>query len=229
MPRIPRISIPGVPMHVVQRGNNRQAVFFHERDYTTYLNTLFESAMHYNVSVHAFVCMTNHVHLLVTPWDEHMVSRMIQRLGASYTAAINSTYSRTGSLWEGRFKSSLVDSNRYVLACYRYIELNPVRAGIVRRPADYRWSSYRHNTRSASEYPISAHPEWLAMGASPSSRRRRYAQLVYQRLHDDQIERIRYGTRKGLPTGSSRFRKEIETMLNRRLGEGRRGRPKKGL
>ena len=154
MPRIPRLSVPGIPLRIVQRGNNRQAVFFQEKDYIVWLGTLFESAIRYEVSVHAWVCMTNHVHLLATPWEEGAASRMMQRLGATYTASINVNYRRSGSLWEGRFKSSLVDCERYVLACYRYIELNPVRAGMVVCPSGYRWSSYRHNAIRLGDYPI---------------------------------------------------------------------------
>lgn len=229
MPRIPRLSIPGVPLHVVQRGNNRQAVFFREPDYDAYLDTLFESALRYDVSVHAYVCMTNHVHLLVTPWEGCGVSRMMQRLGATYTAGINAVYRRSGSLWEGRFKSSLVDSERYLLACYRYIELNPVRAGMVRHPAEYGWSSYRHNAMDLSEYPIRPHEQWLALGCNGADRRARYQALVAEGLGDNHLEEFRFATRKGLPAGTARFKTEIEEALARRLGNGRRGRPKKGL
>ena len=159
MPRIPRLSIAGVPLHVVQRGNNRQPVFFSEEDYRDYLRRLFDGAARYDVSVHAFVCMTNHVHLLLTPWQDRAASRMMQWLGSGYTAAVNATYHRTGSLWEGRFKSSLVDSGRYLMACYRYIELNPVRARMVVQPGDYAWSSYRHNAAAPSGYPITPRKE----------------------------------------------------------------------
>jgi putative transposase len=221
--------VPGVALHVVQRGNNRQAVFFDETDYVAYLDLLFESAARYEVSVHAFVCMTNHVHILLTPWNDNSASRMMQRLGASYAAGINAAYRRTGSLWEGRFKSSLVDSERYVLACYRYIELNPVRAGIVRQPSDYQWSSHKHHVAGLSEYPIGPHSEWLALGADAASRRRRYAELVAQGVTDLELDQFRRCARKGLPAGSNRFKAEIEQALGRRLGDGRRGRPKKGL
>ena len=153
----------------------------------------------------------------------------MQRLGASYTSGINSVYRRTGSLWEGRFKSSLVDSERYVLACYRYIELNPVRAKLVRRPSDYRWSSYRHHALGLSEYPIRPHSEWLALGEDASSRRERYAELVEQGMAEEDLETFRRCARKGLPTGSKRFKREIEKALAMRLGDGRRGRPGKGL
>ena len=121
--------------------------------------------------------MTNHVHLLMTPWGEDSASRMMQRRGELYAAGINATYRRTGSLWEGRFKSSLVDSERYMLACYRYIELNPVRAGIVRQPSDYRWSSCLQHIQEMSDFPISPHAAWLALGADAAVRRRRNAEL----------------------------------------------------
>jgi putative transposase len=211
----------------VQRGNNRQTVFFHESDYTAYLDALFESAYRYDISVHAWACMTNHVHLLVTPWADGSASRMMQRLGSTYSAGINSSYGRSGSLWEGRFKSSLVESAFYVLACYRYIELNPVRAKMVVHPAEYRWSSYRHNAVGVDEYPIRRHAEWLALGTNDAKRRVGYARLVAEGLRRDQLESIRYGTRKGMPTGSDRFKREIESTLARKLGSGRRGRPPK--
>lgn len=229
MPRMPRLSVPGVPLHIVQRGNNRQAVFFQDSDYIAWLDTLFECASRYGVSVHSWVCMTNHVHLLATPWEEGAASRMIQRLGATYTAGINANYRRSGTLWEGRFKSSLVDSECYVLACYRYIELNPVRARMVDCPLGYRWSSYRHNAIRLGEYPIRPHTEWLALGSDSAERRARYRRLVEEGVSREQLESIRYSTRKGVPTGSERFKREIETALARKIGSGRRGRPKKGL
>jgi putative transposase len=154
---------------------------------------------------------------------------MMQRLGASYTAGVNSAYRRTGSLWEGRFKSSLVDSERYVLACYRYIELNPVRAGMVRLPSDYRWSSHGHHAGGLSAYPIRPHPEWLALGSNPGERRARYTEMVAEGMRDEEVETFRRCARKGLPAGSEHFKAEIEEALARRIGDGRRGRPPKGL
>lgn len=229
MPRIQRLTVPGVALHVVQRGNNRQAVFLHESDYFSYLDLLFESADRYEVSVHAYVCMTNHVHILLTPWDEGSVSLLMQRLGALYTSGINSVYRRTGSLWEGRFKSSLVDSDRYVLSCYRYIELNPVRAGMVVHPGDYRWSSYRHHAESLGDYPIRPHSEWLALGSDTGERRRSYSELVAEGLKKEDLELFRRCAHKGLPAGSDGFKLEIETALATRIGDGKRGRPRKGL
>ena len=162
----------------------------------------------------------------MTPWNESSASKAMQRLGASYAAGINAIYARSGSLWEGRFKSSLVDSERYVLACYRYIELNPVRAGMVRQPSEYRWSSYQHNAHGLSEYPIRPHSEWLALGADVWARRRRYAELVAEGMTDEQLEKFRRGTCKGLPTGSQDFQAKVEAALARQLGNGQRGRPK---
>lgn len=216
-------------MHIAQRGNNRQDVFFDDPDYRAWLDTLFESALRYEVSVHAFVCMTNHVHLLATPWKEGAASRMMQRLGSTYAAGINALYRRSGSLWEGRFRSSLVDSERYVLACYRYIELNPVRAGMVGHPANYRWSSYHHNATGRYEYPISPQAQWLALGSDSDERRLRYRRLMEEDIDNDQLQSIRYATLKGIPTGSDRFRREVESALARKIGTGRRGRPRKGL
>jgi len=229
MPRVLRLSLPGVPLHVVQRGNNRQDVFFHRSGYTYYLKKLFESAKLYEVSVHAFVCMTNHVHILATPAEKNGVSRMMQRLGSIYAASANALFHRTGSLWEGRFKSSLIDSDRYCLACYRYIELNPVRAGMVKHPGDYPWSSYRSNALGDGRYPIEPRREWLALGITRAQCQKRYADLVNEQLDPELLGRVRYGVRKGLPTGSDQFNTEVEQALNVRLTSGRRGRPKKGL
>lgn len=225
MPRIARLSLPGVPMHVVQRGNNRQACFFHPSDYHFYLESLFVCATRFQVDVHAYVLMTKHVHLLVTPSEKLGVSRMMQLLGATYVADINALYRRTGSLWEGRFKSSLVESEKYCLACYRYIELNPVRAGMYSDPGDYEWSSFRVNALGAESPGIRPHEQWLALGKDDTERCARYRALVHEAINPEGDKKIRYGVRKGLPTGSTRFKAQIEETLDRRLGDGRRGRP----
>lgn len=212
-------------MHIVQRGNNRQVCFFHPSDYALYQETVFACAARYQVDIHAYVLMTNHVHLLATPAGKWGVSRMMQLLGATYVANINALYRRTGSLWEGRYKSSLVESERYCLACYRYIELNPVRAGMCANPGDYRWSSYRVNALAAENPGLRPHPQWLALGENDGERRAQYRKLVEAGIDPERVENIRFGVRKGLPTGSSRFRSQIEETLNRRLGDGHRGRP----
>ena len=145
MPRLPRLNAPGIPQHVVQRGNNRQVTFFADQDYAVYLDRLKEYAKKYNVMVHAYVLMTNHIHLLMTPLEEKGVSKLMQSLGRYYVRYVNQTYGRSGTLWEGRYKSTLVDVDNYFLAVSRYIELNPVRADMVEHAAEYPWSSYQAN------------------------------------------------------------------------------------
>lgn len=151
MARQPRFDLPGVPQHIVQRGNDRQPRFADTAGYLRYRQELGEAARKHGCTLHAYVLMTNHVHLLATPAEPGGISRMMQAIGRRYVAAFNARYRRTDTLWEGRFKSALVDSERYVLACYRYIELNPVRAGMVAAPGDYRWSSYHANADGRTE------------------------------------------------------------------------------
>lgn len=226
MPRIARLAVPGVPLHVVQRGNNRQACFFNATDYQFYLKTVFACAARYDVAIHAYVLMTNHVHLLLTPTEKYGVSRMIQLLGAKYVRNINLIHQRTGSLWEGRYKSSLVDSDQYCLACYRYIELNPVRAAMCDAPEDYRWSSYRVNALGHFNPGIQPHAKWKALASTDINRQAKYRLLVKEGFDQDKQEEIRYGLQKGLPTGPDSFKSEVGETLKRRLGNGRRGRPR---
>lgn len=232
MPRIARLALPGVPLHVVQRGNNRQACFFQPTDYKFYLESVFACATRYQVAIHAYVLMTNHVHLLLTPKDKWGVSSMMQLLGATYVRHINSTHRRSGTLWEGRYKSSLVDSERYCLACYRYIELNPIRAAMCKLPEDYRWSSYGVNAMGDTNPGIQPHAAWKALAATNMDRYEKYRLLVEEAGDSEKLERIRYCLQKGLPTGSDRFKSKIEDALERRIGNGRQGRPttkRKGL
>ena len=147
MPRKPRFNIVGIPQHVIQRGNNREPCFYSEQDYQRYLKDLSDSAKKHDCRIHAYVLMTNHVHLLVTPMVEHGISNMMQALGRRYVYYINKNYQRSGTLWEGRYKASLIDSERYLLTCMRYIELNPVRAKMVEHPGEYPWSSYQANAQ----------------------------------------------------------------------------------
>ena len=157
MARLPRLNLPGIPQHVIQRGNNQQVSFFKDKDYAVYLDKLKLYSKKYSVAVHSYVLMTNHVHLLMTPETEQGVSQMMQSLGRYYVRYINQTYERTGTLWEGRYKSTLVDSDNYFLTVSRYIELNPVRAGMVAHPAEYPWSSYQYNVRGKAIELIMPH------------------------------------------------------------------------
>jgi putative transposase len=223
MARLPRLILPGQPHHIIQRGNNRQPVFFAEEDYRLYLLWLKEAADQYGCAIHAYVLMTNHVHLLLTPATEETVGKMMQTLGRRYVRHINHTYQRTGTLWEGRYKSSLIDSEHYLLTCHRYIELNPVRAGMVEHPLNYAWSSYHHNAAGQSDPLIEEHPGYLALGASAALRQSAYRQLFETHLDEACLEEIRNSANKGWVLGNERFKKQIEHQLNRRVGPLPRG------
>jgi putative transposase len=225
MPRPVRLNIVGVPQHVTQRGNNRQACFFSESDYQLYLNLLLAASERHACEIHAYVLMTNHVHLLVTPLALNGVSLLFRDLGRDYVRITNKTYKRTGTMWEGRFKSSLVDSERYCLTCYRYIELNPVRAGMVKLPEEYTWSSFRSNGKGQHDPLLSPHQSWLALGDNDDMRRKSYLNLFDQPIRDKDLQVIRKNICTGLPTGGDRFRKEIESALSIKFGNGKRGRP----
>ena len=226
MPRKPRFFVPGLPAHVIQRGNNRQAIFFDDADYRLYLSLLGDGMDRYGCSLHTYVLMTNHVHLLMTPSERDSISRIMQYVGRHYVPYFNRKYRRTGTLWEGRFRASIVDSSAYLLACYRYIELNPVRARMVEQPGDYAWSSFLSNGLGRGDALITAHPEYLNLGESPSQRAENYCLLFQQPITDAQISSIRDNAQSGTPLGGSRFREEIEAALSVSVGKAHRGRPK---
>ena len=164
MARLPRFSLTGVPQHVIQRGNNRQACFAADEDYRFYLDCLRDASQRYRCAIHAYVLMTNHVHLLVTPGETGAISRFMQHVGRRYVQHFNFLYQRSGTLWEGRYKSSLVDAENYLLTCYRYIEMNPVRAAMVREPVEYRWSSHRANALGHPDSVLTPHALYLPDG-----------------------------------------------------------------
>lgn len=216
-----------MPHHVIQRGNNRQATFFADKDYMQYLSFLRDAANRHDVAVHAYVLMTNHVHMLVTPAEATSLSLVVQTLSRRYVTYVNKTYSRTGTLWEGRFRSSVVDNEFYCLACYRYIELNPVRAAMVAAPAEYRWSSYRSNGLGRTDSLITPHAVYLALAESRLARAAQYRRMIAESLQPEVVRMFRYGARKGLPVGNRHFKVEIEKMIGRKLGDRRVGRPSK--
>lgn len=217
----------GVAQHIVQRGNDRQPCFFRDADYDRYLQDLREASLKFGCHLHAYVLMTNHVHLLVSPQEAGAVGRMMQAVGRRYVRYVNDSLGRTGTLWEGRYKSCLVDSERYVLACYRYIELNPVRAAMVASPGEYRWSSYGANALGQTDPLVSPHPTYLQLDRDASHRQARYRDLVSAGLLEDEIEAIRLYVARQRALGSSRFQAQIEQQLARRAGLGVPGRPRK--
>ncbi len=212
MPRKRRVCPPGLPVHVVQRGNNRQVCFADDADLKAYAHWLREAAVKYSVAIHAWVFMTNHVHLLVTPSSADGLSRCMQYLGRHYVRRFNFRYRRTGTLFEGRFKSGIVQSREYLLICQRYIELNPVRAGMVSDPADYTWSSYRAHAFAKPVGLWSPHPEYLALGHTPSARGDAYREVFQLQLTDKLINNIRAAVNQGLVLGTDRFRAEVEQL-----------------
>ena len=215
MPRQPRPDLAGVPQHVVQRGNDRQVCFFEDVDYRAYLTGLREASLRYGCAVRACVLMTNPVHLLLTPSARDGVSRMMQLLGRQYVGYVNARYRRTGTLWEGRYKSCLVDTDRYLLTCYRYIELNPVRAAMVATPGEYRWSSYHANAHGASDPLVSSHPEYLRLGHEPAARQQVYRTLFDEVLTPERVAEIRTYLQQQRALGSERFQRQVEAMLGR--------------
>jgi putative transposase len=226
MPRKPRFDVTDVPQHVIQRGNNRQPCFFSEPDYRIYLDYLRGACETHGCSVHAYVLMTNHVHLLVTQSRLRGLSKMMQSLGRRYVKHINDSYRRTGTLWEGRYKASLVSSDDYLLTCYRYIELNPVRAGMVGEPRDFQWSSYRCNAHGFADDLIVGHDTYLSLGNDDETRCRRYRQLFRSEISPKALSDIRVCANGDLVFGNERFKDEIERALKRRSRLGKPGRPR---
>jgi len=227
MPRKPRFNLIGIPQHVIQRGNNREPCFYSEEDYRRYLDDLKKSAEKFDCRIHAYVLMTNHVHLLVTPMVDFGVSQMMQALGRRYVYYVNRTYKRTGTLWEGRYKSSLVDSEQYLLTCMRYIELNPVRASMVDHPGEYKWSSYHTNAKNGGDDPfIEAHPSYLILGNIEDERKKAYRELFRHHMDNEALHEIRESLNQELVLGRSYFKDKIEEMTNRKTRPGQPGRPK---
>ncbi|WP_323845040.1 transposase [Microbulbifer magnicolonia] len=223
MARLPRFVIPGQPQHIIQRGNNRQEIFCEEDDYRFYLEKLEEAAEKFQCDVHAYVLMTNHVHLLVTPHTETGIGKMLQSLGRYYVQYFNYRYQRTGTLWEGRYRATLIDSEQYLFTCMRYIELNPVRASMVGHPSEYPWSSYRSNGAGVPASLISSHGEYRRLGRTEAERQSAYRQLVRARIPDKTLDEIRSATNKAWVLGSDRFRERIARQLNRRVAPAVRG------
>ena len=228
MPRRPRVHLPDVPLHIVQRGHNRQPCFFADADRLAYLRWLSEALVATQGMLHAYVLMTNHVHLLLTVRDPKAVPILMISLGRRYVQYINQSYRRTGTLWDGRYKSSLVQTETYFLTCQRYIELNPVRAGMVQDPAHYRWSSYRCHALGQEDKLVVPHATYVALGRTCSERRLAYRALFRSALDIEVIADIRQAANQNQPLGNARFYETIYRMTGMRREPKPRGRPKTG-
>ncbi|MES2297495.1 MAG: transposase [Pseudomonadota bacterium] len=225
MARLPRLVIPSQPHHVIQRGNNRQPIFHDEADYRAFLGWLREAAKNWKVAIHAYVLMPNHLHLLVSPSDEGGLAQMMQWVGRHYVPYFNHKYGRSGSLWQGRFKTSLVDSERYFLVCSRYIELNPVRAQLVSAPQDYPWSSYAHHAGVRPDGMITDHALYWSLGNTPFDREAAYIALTQQSLSTEEVGSINQAVLKGWPLGSDAFKMDLQHKIKRQVLPAKRGRP----
>ena len=225
MPRKRRFYQPGVPVHVFQRGYNREPVFFDDEDYLAYLRFLKSSADALGCLVHAYVLMTNHVHLLVTPKTADSISLLFQSIGRHFVPYINKTYQRRGSLWEGRHKGNILESEDYFLICMSYIEMNPVRAGMVEHPAQYRWSSYAANALGIDNAIVRPHELYLALDKISELRQAAYRGLFATSIHPDELELIRASLHSGTPLGNDRFKQQIESVVGCSVGFSKRGRP----
>jgi putative transposase len=225
MSRLPRPVAPQIPLHIIQRGNNRQRCFFGENDYLIYLDLLKQAARRAHCQVHAYVLMTNHVHLLVTPSTADGPGNMMKALGERYVRYVNRRYERTGSLWEGRFRSCLVQEDSYLLACHRYIELNPVRAQMVSHPYQYPWSSYRRNAHGEPNNIITPHPIYCELAQRPTARESSYRHLFTSELPTRVLNKVRRATNGNYAVGSKAFTDQLAELLGRAVVPRQGGRP----
>ena len=230
MARLPRYVIPGQPQHIIQRGNNRQAIFAAETDYQFFRDALVEASLKYGLTIHAYVWMTNHIHLLATPELDNSISKVFQSVGRKYVQYFNHAYRRSGTLWEGRYRSTVVDSERYLLTVMRYIELNPVRADMVAHPRSYPWSSHAfnaHGESNANSDWLTPHREYLRLGPNAAERQAAYRLLFGAGLSNDDLREVRDCTHKGWALGRARFKESIEQLTQRQTSSKGVGRPRK--
>ncbi|PCI68509.1 MAG: transposase [Piscirickettsiaceae bacterium] len=227
MARLPRYYIKDQPQHIIQRGNNREPIFAANEDYLFYLECLQEAAKRHDLSIHAYVLMTNHVHILASPQATDSIPKTLQSVGRRYVQYFNHSYKRTGTLWEGRYKATVIDSDRYLLTCMRYIELNPVRAGMVEHPHDYIWSSYAANAEGKRDVKLTHHSLYQQLGIDETERISTYQQLFQSAITDIEQDTIRESTNKGWCLGNDLFRDKIECLSKRRATPKAKGRPRK--
>ena len=229
MARLPRYVLPGQPQHIIQRGNNRQVIFTNDADFQCFRDAMVSAADQHGLAIHAYVWMSNHIHLLATPEHEQSISRVFQSVGCKYVQYFNYTHQRTGTLWEGRYRATVVDSDQYLLTVMRYIELNPVRAGLTAHPRDYPWSSYARNAQAAtganSDW-IKPHPQYLKIARSATARLSGYRALFKAAIGKNELAQIRDCTHKGWALGDDKFKADIETRAQRQTSSKGVGRPR---
>lgn len=218
MARLPRLDLPNIPQHIVQRGNNRLPCFLHSEDRQQYLQLLRDALLHNGCSLHAYVLMSNHVHLLVTPPEVGAISRLMQKLGRQYVGAFNARHQRTGTLWEGRYRSCLVDSESYVLRCYRYIDLNPVRARMIDNALQFEWSSAAAHAGHRSDSLLTDHPAFQALGVNVADRGLAYQRLLEEVVSEDEVAGIRSYLQQQRALGCDSFRAMVEAKTQRFAG-----------
>jgi putative transposase len=225
MSRLPRLTLPGFPHHVIQRGNNRQAIFAETADYQMMLGLLDENARKFGVAVHAYVLMGNHFHLLATPQTPDGLPQMMQAVGRRYVRYFNDGQKRSGTLWEGRYRSTLIQTERYLLACMVYIDLNPVRAGMVGQARDYAWSSHGHYTGMRTDKLVTPHPLFWDLGNTPFAREAAYAEMVQAGVDDTQLAALTDAALRGWALGDADFVKKLQGLTTRRVSKSVAGRP----
>ena len=229
MPRLPRYVLPGQPQHVIQRGNNRCPIFITDEDYDCFRHHLQEACDRHGCHIHDYVFMTNHIHLLITPDTEDSIAKAMQSVGRRYVQYFNATYQRTGTLWEGRYKATLIDTEAYLFTCSRYIELNPVRANMVSHPDEYRWSSYHSNALGKYDDLVQPHDQYLALDNDAKARQEAYRDLFRAHIDEKTLEEIRQSTQKSWVLGNDKFKDEIEQLIERRTRPLTRGGDRRSL
>lgn len=225
MARLPRLTLAGYPHHVIQRGNNRQAIFASTLDYKRLLDLLDENARKFGVAVHAYVLMSNHFHLLLTPQTSDGLPQMMQAVGRRYVRYFNDAQKRSGTLWEGRYKSTVIQTERYLLACMAYIDLNPVRAGLVAQARDYPWSSHGHFIGQCSDKLLTPHPMIWELGNTPFAREAAYAEMVRSGISPAQQAGLTDSALRGWALGEADFVADLQKRTERRVAKGAAGRP----
>lgn len=226
MARLPRLTVPGYPHHIIQRGNNRQAIFGGTADYELLLGLVDEHARKQHVAIHGYVLMSNHFHLLATPETEEGIPQLMQAVGRGYVRNFNLRHGRTGTLWEGRYRSTVIQAERYLLACMVYMDLNPVRAGMVADPADYRWSSHEHYTGRRVDKLITPHPLYWELGNTPFARDEAYAALVRAGIGESEKQALTDSALRGWALGEPDYVADLQRRTQRRVARSQAGRPR---